>query len=450
MQRRIWTSVITSAVVAGTLTFTGCGSSSSSTTVNEPGTDAPATETPASTAEIRIETGNGEVVAVDPIDGGTVVIRTNTDGTQDVATVLPSELNECASATDDNGTGIICGPKADVTYSFASAFGALGPVDDNASTPDGGVLLYDGWTTYDGVQKTVPVEGNATENRIETVYIPANYIKVTEEFKTKPINEQYDAMREYLANMGNIKAFATEDANTTCCNNPYFDENKTKGSFVATFVMQFSRGIAQDTLAAEFADSKLDNLEYLAVSFRLDVEQVDGNSSKLRFSVPEGSKIDFFAKKHGAGNGALVVTTDNIDLNSIVHETSTVDDAVTINMAKYFDKLIAKGDAEGVSTFAKEILVENAQNPWPVAVYGTLHEVNPDGTALDGNASRSFVRNPAKLDGKLFGLTNGTYGDVFNVDEEAKDKDNNTYPRGFAQAVKFCIVYPGDAYNELP
>ncbi|MCH9814529.1 MAG: hypothetical protein K0U47_11380, partial [Epsilonproteobacteria bacterium] len=91
------------------------------------------------------------------------------------------------------------------------------------------------------------------------------------------------------------------------------------------------------------------------------------------------------------------------------------------------------GEAEGVSNYAKEILVENAQNPWPVKIYGTLHEIN--GT---DSYDMSFVRNPAKLDATLFNLDAAVspYSGAFTGDISK-------------QATKFNLVYPGGKYNKL-
>jgi hypothetical protein len=421
----VLTSVAASAVLAGMMMFTGCGSSNGGNGGNgDNGDNGDNGET--SSAMIRIQTGSGQV-NVNPTSGGTVVISRNNDGTNNVATVLPAPtLNECANATsDDDGDGVICGPKEGVTYAFLSDFGKLGPWDDgNASTPDGGVLLYNAFTKYDGQKFQTPNEGNVSENRIQKVFIPTNYIMLTDDMKSKSVDEKYEAMKSYLADICNMQCFAYEPDN-----NPYFTNGKTKGSFVATFVMHFTRGVDEAKLLEEFKTDKT-NLEYLAVSFQLDVEQVDGNSSKLRFTSPAGSPVDFLAKKKG-GSG-LVVTTSNIDINSVVHQTVDIDNAVTINMAKYFNKLIAKGEFQGVADFAKEILVENAQHPWPVKIYGTLHEIKDNGTY-----DRSFVRNPAKLDAELFGLTEGgAYKNAF-VDDPSK------------QAIKFVLVYPGGDYNKL-
>lgn len=440
MKKRVLTSVAASAVVLGTLVLSGCGGSSDNG--SNPGTQGPGNGN-GNSAEIRIETGSG-TVAVDPATGGVVAVNRNNNSSAGgsnytpTAVVVPSPgLNECANATSDSdGDGIICGPKAGVTYIFQSDFGKLGgptgngDSDGNASTPDGGVLLYDALTKYNGQTFDTPVDPNLGENRIQEVYIPANYIKTTDDFSNKSTDEQYNAMRAYLANVCNMQCFAAEN-NETDSFNPYFTDGKEKGKFVATYVMHFTRGTGEAALMEKFKTDKTD-LEYLTVSFELDVERVDQNSSKLRFSVPANTPVTFGAKKHG--EGALYVETTNIDLNSIVHQTVDADHALTINMAKYFDKLIAKGEAQGVADFAKAILVENAQHPWPVKIYGTLHEMKDDGTF-----ERSFVRNPGKLDGDLFGLTtSGAYKDAFNNDPEHK-----------AKAEKFNIVYPGGDYNKL-
>jgi hypothetical protein len=441
MKKRVLTSVVASAVLAGMMMFTGCGSSSNGGSTSGGSTSGGSTSggstsggSSASSAMIRIQTGNGQIVNVDPTTGGTVVISRNNDSSQQIInTVLGTPLNDCANATSDSdGDGVICGPKEGVTYVFQADFGALGPVDNDPNTPDGGVLLYDALTKYNNTTfTTLPLEGNSTENRIQEVYIPTNYIVLTDDKKNASVDEQYETMKEHLTNIGNLQCFIQED-NASMSNNPYFTDGKDTGRFVATFVMHFTRGTGESALMEQFKTDKTD-LEYLAVSFELDVSKVDGNSSKLRFTVPSDTPVDFLAKK--AGGSGLVVTTSNIDLNSIVHQTVDADHAVTINMAKYFNKLIAKGDSIGVSDFAKKILVENAQHPWPVKIYGTLVEIDDNGNPLDPDG-RSFVRNPAKLDADLFGLTQGgAYKNVFVGTP--------------LQAVKFNLVYPGGKYNTL-
>ncbi|RUM62807.1 MAG: hypothetical protein DSZ05_09465, partial [Sulfurospirillum sp.] len=311
------------------------------------------------------------------------------------------------------------------------------------------------------------------ENRIQTVYIPTNYLKVTNDFHTKSIDDQYDAMRDYLANVCNMQCIANENiksgeynpnynpneplpCDTHPCSgsdiiaqnnevgdqyhgtypaNPYFDENKTKGSFVATYVMWFSHGKSGDELENEFNNGDYSNLEYLSVEFQLDVERVDGNSSKLKFTSPAGTKVVFGGKMKD--QGALTVVTDNDMINSVLHESHNyVDSGFTINMAKYFDKLIEKGDSIGVANYAKKILVENAQHPWPVKIYGTLHEMNDN----NGTFQRSFVRNPGKLNATTFNLDHSAipYSSAYGADGEDKTA---------VKAVEFCIVYPGGEYN---
>ncbi len=432
MKKRVFTSVAASAVLAGVLVLSGCGNSSSGTTggntAGDGGTSGGAGN---ASAEIRIQTGSGQVVSVDPATGGTVVVGRNNDGTQNVATVVRGELNDCATATSDpDGDGIICGPKEGVTYVFQTDFGALGPVDNNISTPDGGALLFDALTVYGSNTTNTPVEGNVSENRIQEVYIPANYLKTTDDFKAKPVNEQYEAMKKYLENVCNMQCMAAENDN-----NPYFKDGKTEGEFLATYVMWFTRGTGEDTLKQQFASGNADNLEYLLVQFPLKVTQEDNNSSKLRFTVPADADVVFGGKKAGAGQTKLTVTTKNDVINSVLHESQNyVHPNFTINMAKYFNKLIAKGEGENVADYAKEILVENAQHPWPVKIYGVLHEKKSDGTY-----DRSFIRNPGKVNGMLFNIFNGS-----NVFGETGDADKSAVP-----AIKFNIVYPGGNYNNL-
>jgi len=422
MKRKVLTSIVASAALVGAIALSGCGGSSNPTTPSTGGTNpnTGGTNPGASrTGTISIATENG-VQQVDPSTGGTVVInRNNQNNTNTVATVVHSELNDCAStSSDSDGDGVICGPKEGVTYVFQTDFGKLGPIDTNISTPDGGALLFDAKTAYNGTEYDTPVSGNQSENRIQEVYIPTNYIKLASNLTT--LDQKYNAMRSYLANVCNMQCMSAEPNN-----NPYFTNGKTSGTFLATYVMWFTRGTGEDTLKSQFATDTSD-LEYLTVEFPLTVTQVDGNSSKLKFTVPAGGQVVFGAKKHN--QGALEITTTNDVINEVLHESQNyVHSNFTINMAKYFDKLIAKGDSLGVSDYAKDILVENAQHPWPVKIYGVLHEKKDDGTY-----QRSFIRNPGKLDANLFHVTASS-------DENASA----------VKAEKFNIVYPGGNYNTL-
>jgi len=438
MKKRVLTSVTASAVLLSGILFTGCFNSSHNPGAGNPGAGNPGDNS----AMIQIQTENG-TRQVNPQTGGTVVVARNNNGTNNVATVLHSELNNCASATTDpDQDGIICGPKPGVTYVFQSDFGKLGgstgdgDLDNDVNTPDGGILLYDAQTYYNGTLYPTPLEGNASENRIQSVYIPTNYLKVTDDFKTKTLDEQYSAMHNYLESMFNMQCIATEN-NSSCCDNPYFADGKTKGSFVATYVMWFTRGQDAHNLQNQFNDGNYTDLEYLSVEFQLDVEQVDGNSSKLRFTSPQGTKVVFGGKK--AGGNALVVTIDNDVINSVLHTSHPyVDSAFAMNVAKYFDKLIAKGDSIGVGDYAKGILVDNAQHPWPVKIYGTLHEINDD-----GSFQRSFVRNPGKLNATTFNL------DHAGIPYSSAYSDDPHEDPTAVKSMQFCIVYPGGDYNKL-
>ena len=427
-------SIVTSTFITSVVLFTGCFNGSDSSVSNGAsqgnGSGGQNANT-SNSAYIHIETENGTRNSVNPVVGGTVVIRNNNDGTNNVATVVRGELNECANQTsDDDNDGVVCGPKKGVTYVFQSDFGKLGPIDNDPNTPDGGVLLFDAKTAYNGVVYDTPVDGNQSENRIQEVYIPANYIVLNDAAKQGTIDQQYETMRQYLANVCNMQCMADEPDN-----NPYFTNGKTKGRFVATYVMWFTKGYGEDYLKQKFATGDTSDLEYLAVEFELDVEKMSADSKKLKFSSPAGSPVVFVGKK--AGDTGRIVETTNDVINSVIHQSQDyVHPSFTINMAKYFDKLIAKGDSKGVSDFAKAILVENAQHPWPVKIYGTLHEIKDN-----GDFDRSFVRNPGKMDAELFGLTtNGiAYSNAYNADAN----------KSAVQAVKFNIVYPGGNYNKL-
>jgi len=441
MKRKVLMSVAASSILLSGILFTGCFSSNSSTGSDSGGNSSGGStssggQSADNNAMIRIQTQDGTRY-IDPAQGASVVVaRNGNSGINEVATVVHSELNNCANETSDsNNDGIICGPKSGVTYVFQSDFGKLGgstgtgDTDGDINTPDGGVLLYDARTVYNGGVYETPVSGDINENRIREVYIPSNYIKVTDDFNNQSVDAQYDAMRSYLANVCNMQCMAAEPDN-----NPFFTNGVTEGRFLATYVMWFTRGTGEDTLEQTFASGNYSDLEYLTVEFELDVSRVDNNSSKLRFTSPAGSRVVFGGKKHN--EGALTVATSNDGINSVLHETQNdINPALAINMAKYFDKLIEKGDNIGVSAYAKEILVDNAKHPWPVKIYGTLHQINDD-----GSYERSFVRNPGKLDATLFHLDDDTvYGTAYESDAN----------KSAVKAVKFNIVYPGGNYNAL-
>ncbi len=423
--------ILISTILAGVLILTGCGNSSEGNNLGNLGNDGNGSD--GSDGTFKILTDTGSQVTVDPTGGATVIVNRNNPVPSSV-TVVRAHLNEC-NGVDTLGSRVACGPKSGVTYTFSTDFGKLGLLDNLASTPDGGALLYAAQTEYGGAKYVTPLEPNAVENRIQEVYIPSNYIVLDDMAKDDSINEKYEYMKEYLANAFNMKCFIVEPDN-----NPYFTNGKTTGKFVATYVMHFTRGIGESTLLEQFKTNTT-NLEYLTVSFELDVTQVDGNSSKLRFSSQANTPVVFGGKK--VGESAIQIVTTNLNLNSVLNVTDTVDsdNMMSMNVAKYFNKLIAKGDSIGVADYAKSILVENALNPWPVKIYGTLHEINSNATY-----QRSFVRNPAELNASLFNLdmldNSGNY--VSPYAGAYKLDRNNTN-----QAMKFNIVYPGGVYNNL-
>jgi hypothetical protein len=430
--------VLLSAMLAGVLVLSGCESKNAPATPDD-------TETPAAVSDdvsIKIVNDSGDLVVdttLDPVKGGTIIIsRDNVNNTNNVANVVRAELKKCAEVDTSlvNTPGIACSPKEGVTYIFGSDYGKLGPDDNNISTPDGGVLLKYALTEFGGVKFVTPIEGNQDENRIQEVFIPSNYIRLNDAAIAADlsVDEKYELIKRELEDVCNMKCQSMENAN-----NPFFANGVTTGKFVATYVMHFTRGTGEKLLLEQYAANNYDNLEYLTVSFEMDISKV-GNS--LKFTSEPGTPVVFGAKKHDSAGGGLVVVTENIDINSILHEDGVEDsdDSITINMAKYFNKLIAKGEHVGVADYAKAILVENATNPWPVKIYGTLHEItgtaNPMATNADA-AKRSYVRNPSNFDPHLFGLTQaGPYKGIY-----AEKSDN--------QAVKFNIVYPGGVYNKL-
>ncbi len=427
--------VLISIVLAGTLILGGCNNSVEPPIDNSGAGLGGLGGDTQDDSSIKVVTANGTTVSV-PAGSATTVSR----GDNTRTSVVHSELNECADKT--TGSPVVCGPKEGITYVFQSDFGSLGgaitglgDLDNDASTPDGGVLLFDALTAYNGTVFDTPLEGNPQENRIHEVYIPTNYIVLSDTAKTDSVNQRYEYMRTYLANVCNIQCMAAEPEN-----NPYFDDgnnstplnnNREAGKFLATYVMHFTRGVGELDLLEQFKTDTT-NLEYLTVSFELDVERVDGNSSKLRFSSPANTPIVLRAKK--VGQLGVQVETSNLSINSILHPSQGyVNSAFSINMAKYFDKLIEKGESIGVADYAKEILVENFTNPWPVKIYGTLHEMK------NGSFERSFVRNPAELNATLFGLDmTGSHAPAYSL------TNGNTN-----QAIKFNIVYPGGVYNKL-
>jgi len=429
MRKRVIGSIILSSIVAGVL-FSGCGGSNNPSPITKPNKQ----EDKVDSAMIQIETANGSRQSVDPVKGGTVTIARNNDGTKNVAAVVHGELNKCTDVTsDDDEDGVVCGPKKGIKYVFQADFGKLGGSDINGNPADGGFLLFDALTYYNDAKYETPVDGNKSENRIQEVYIPSNYITLTDELKNASVDAQYDAMREYLADLCNMQCLVDENAN-----NPYFSDTKKEGEFVATYAMWFTRGTGEAALKEKFESGDYSDLEYLAVEFPLTIEQVDNNSSKLRFTVPKDAQVIFRGKKHG--KSAKSVTTTNDVIDSVLHESQDyVDPNFTINMAKYFDKLIEKGEAGDVAEFAKEILVENAQHPWPVKIYGTLHEKKDD-----GSYDRAFIRNPGKFYADWFNMTEDSspYAGAYKADSATDDNR----PR---QAIKFNIVYPGGDYNKL-
>jgi len=431
--------VLMSATLAGMLMLVGCGGNS---TNPDPVTNPDPDPVVQDVSTIKIVADNGDVTNVNPSTGGTVVInRDTTTNTPIVAAVVKAHLNEC---TDDvTGSPVKCGPKDGVTYVFQSDFGSLGgaitgqgDLDDNASTPDGGALLFNALTAYNGTVFDTPLEPNLKENRIHEIYIPTNYIVLSDSAKSGTVAQKYEYMKDYLANVCNMQCMASEPKN-----NPYFDDDNAStplnngrevGKFLATYVMHFTRGTGETALLEQFKTDTT-NLEYLTVSFELDVQRVDGNSSMLRFTSPENTPIVLRAKK--AGEPGAQVVTSNLDINSVLHPSQGyVNNAFSINMAKYFNKLIDKGEGIGVANYAKDILVDNFTNPWPVKIYGTLHEINDN-----GSFERSFVRNPAELNASLFGLDmSSPHSSAYSL------TGGNTN-----QAAKFNIVYPGGKYNKL-
>jgi hypothetical protein len=446
-------------MLAGVLVLSGCESKDAPVTPN-PGTQNPTAD---DSGKVSIKTGNGASVTVDPTKGGTVVINRD-NGKNNVASVVRAELKKCAEIDGSlvNTPGIACSPKEGVTYIFGTDYGRLGPVDNLPNTVDGGVLLKYAFTEFDGKKFPTPVEGNASENRIQEVFIPTNYIRLNDAAiaANLSVNEKYELIKKELEDVCNMKCQSGENAN-----NPFFGVNThksgvpggessdgdgsdvTTGKFIATYVMHFTRGTGEKTLLAQYAAGNYSNLEYLTVSFELDVTkaaQFDDNGTMrdmLRYTSREGTPVVFGAKKHDSVGGGLVVVTENININQVANLTNVADsdDTWTINMAKYFNKLIAKGEAVGVADYAKAILVENATNPWPVKIYGTLHRVTESGGAYTNTdpTKRSYVRNPSNFDPHLFGLTAvGPHKDVYS------EKAGN-------QAIKFNIVYPGGVYNKL-
>ncbi len=451
--------VLLSAMLAGVLVLSGCESKD---VPGAPGAETPDTETPDT---VSIKTGNGTTVTVDPVKGGTVVInRDNTSGKNNVATVVRSELKKCAEVDTSlvNTPGIACSPKEGVTYIFGTDYGRLGPVDEDKDTVDGGVLLKYALTEFGGKKFPTPVEGNASENRIQEVFIPTNYIRLNDAAiaANLSVDEKYELIKKELEDVCNMKCQSGENAN-----NPFFGVNThidgtpgglssdgdgsdvTTGKFIATYVMHFTRGTGEKLLMEQYASNNYSNLEYLTVSFELDVTkagQINDNGTMrdiLRYTTRENTPVVFGAKKHDSAGGGLVVVTENLNMNEVMNLTNVEDsdNTWTINMAKYFNKLIAKGEAVGVADYAKEILVENATNPWPVKIYGTLHRVTESGGVYTNTdaTKRSYVRNPSNFDPSLFGLTaTGPHADVYS----SKKADN--------QAIKFNIVYPLGAYNK--
>ena len=234
-------------------------------------------------------------------------------------------------------------------------------------------------------------------------------------------------------------------------NNPFFDTNashlatyKTEGTFIATYVMQFTRGIGEAELNKEFEEGNVDNLEYMTVSFPMRVKKVDDD---LQFTVDQNAKLYFAAKEHG--KGGLAATTPNLFENLFLHPAGTnVTDSPTVNLMRYFDKYMVQAqngtNVYQIGAMMKRMLVDNLQHPWPIKIYGTLQEVT-EGDAMAANPANlkfddAFVRNPSKIDATLFALDNDAnpFADAF------KGAANRKVP-----AQKINIVYPGGDYNKL-
>lgn len=451
--------ILLSAMLAGVLVLSGCESK------DAPVVPVPVTGTGDQTpvpdrndVAIKIVNDNGDTVVVDPTQGGTVIInRDNSSDKNNVATVVRAELKKCAEIDTSlvNTPGIACSPKKGVTYIFGTDYGRLGPVDNDKTTPDGGVLLKYALTEYEGVKYKTPIEGHPSENRIQEVFIPANYIRLNDAAiaANLSVDEKYELIKKELEDVCNMKCQSGENKN-----NPYFgvnnvdgdESNVTTGKFIATYVMHFTRGVGEKKLLEDYEKNNWENLEYLTVSFELDIteggniDSNNGDSTKLlKYTTRPGTPVVFGAKKHNSGSGSagLVVVTENIDINQVMNLTDVKDsdNTFTINMAKYFNKLIAKGEGAGVANYAKTILVENATNPWPVKIYGTLHRVTESGGVYTNTdaTKRSYVRNPSNFDPELFGLTQA--GPYMNVYSDNKSEN---------QAIKFNIVYPLGAYNK--
>ncbi len=442
--------VLLSAMLAGVLVLSGCESK------NAPATPDDVTETPAAVTNdvaIKIVNDSGDTVVdteVDPTEGATVIISRNSDGTNNVANVVRAELKNCAEIDTSlvNTPGIACSPKEGVTYIFGSDYGTLGGVagkgdgigdlDNDKDTHDGGMLLKYALTEFGGKKFPTPIEGNSDENRIQEVFIPSNYIRLNDAAIAADlsVDETYELIKEELEDVCNMKCQSQENDN-----NPFFTDGVTTGKFVATYVMHFTRGTGEKDLLEQYAAADYSNLEYLTVAFEMDISKV-GNY--LKFTSEPGTPVVFGAKKHDSVGGGLVVETTNFNINSILHEDNVTDsdDSITINMAKYFNKLIAKGEHVGVANYAKEILVENATKPWPVKIYGTLHKVDKVGEVYTNAAAitdRSYVRNPSNFDPYLFGLKatgSSPYVDVYGTEKK------------YNQAIKFNIVYPLGVYNK--
>jgi len=461
MKRKVLTSIVASTVLVGAMVISGCGSNSSTPVAggsnaggsnaggsNAGGSNTGGSNTPGVSRNgmVNIATATGSQ-QVDPATGGTVVVNRNSDT---VAKVLHAELNKCANA-DTLGTGVACGPKKGVTYIFQSDFGKLNGLNPETNgTYNGGALLFDALTQYTdpstGETQTynTPNDTAGESNRLSEVYIPSNYIMLTDMAKQKTKAEQYDMMLSYLNEVCNMKCLYAENQN-----NPYFDMNtssptyKPSGRFVATYVMQFTRGTGEKTLNEEFAKGDVSDLEYLTVSFELDVNKATGG---LQFVSPAGSKIYFSGKK--AGQGGFSAVAENHELNLFLHPTGDdADNMPTVNLMKYFNKyLVSQTGALDVThqyaamEMVRDMLVENLQHPWPIKVYGSLHEIkDPAGTAPT-HFDKAFIRNPSTFDASLYNLDlpANPYAGAFT------GEDNRITP-----AQKINIVYPGGDYNTL-
>ena len=311
----------------------------------------------------------------------------------------PTTITTCSNLDLSGSASIVCGPQAD-NFKFAADFGELGSIDNDSNTPDGGMLLYQASSDLNDVIPEFAQNGKG-ENRIEHVWIEKKYIRLNDSAKNLDTDAQFELIKDYIEPLFSIKSHVFENDN-----NPFNLNDGDTRTFAATMVLHFTNNQAENT----------PNKEYMSAVIEIDVARSGGS---LYFSSPADSKVLLTAKKLEQTTGIMIVTTNK------EMDDATIGNEFSFNPGKYFTRLIAAGDATGVSGVAKSILVKNLTQEGPIKMHLTLHEKMPNGTF-----DRSFVRNPGTFEPTEFALNLGGSSNPY-VD---------AFDDGAVQAVKIKLI----------